>query len=166
MLCLKRVYLSANFCPPTQTIFFQDKKRYVSFIRFEINLILNTFVSVSPTLTKLKVIIIDKTKINTSRRILSISNEKRLALIEFYRSVGPQLRGDYREAAELSSMLIKSGDTFTINKPVADSNARWLSKFLYSAKSYMFNQQLRFNATNLKKMQDFLHFCIFMYLPA
>lgn len=100
------------------------------------------------------------------RRIPSVSAEKRIALIKFYQAIGPQVRGDYEEAAQLALMLLGSGDVFSFKKPAGDSNARWLSKVLYTAKGFMFSRQLTFAKDDLKKMQDFLYFCVFVYLPA
>lgn len=110
---------------------------------------------------------IDKTKFKILRRLPSISDEKRSALVSFYESVGPQLRGDYAEAAELALILLGAGKNVSVKKPSSDSHARWMSKILYAAKDYMFAPQLNvFDASEVKRLQDFLHFAVFVYLPA
>lgn len=109
---------------------------------------------------------INRHKIKTLRRLPSISDEKRQALIDFYRSIGPQLRGDFQEAAELCLVLLGAGHGIVLKKPSSDNNSRWLSKFLFGGKAYMFAPELGFTSEEVKMLQDFLHFCVYVYLPA
>lgn len=88
------------------------------------------------------------------------------SLIGFYESIiDSQVRNDYREAAELAITLLGGTKRF-FKKPAGDSNARWMSKFLYTAKAYMFGNQLGFADTEIKLYQTFLTFCVVVYLPA
>lgn len=52
-----------------------------------------------------------------------------------------------------------------MHPPASDSNAQWLSKFLYSAKTYLFKKQLKLDEETVQKLEDFLVFGIFIYLP-
>lgn len=111
--------------------------------------------------------LIDYTKFSTLPRKFGKTKKHREQLIEFYRSViKSQVRDDYREAAELSLMLLGSNDKFNFRKPAGDSNARWMSKILYASKAYMFADQFGFDDVFVSALEKFLFFSIFAYLPA
>jgi len=94
--------------------------------------------------------------------------ENELQILEF---IDHQLsknskRKDYREALELSRLFITKDVLFTIKKPGCDSQSRWLSKWIYSLKIYLFRNQLRdlnfkCSFTNLR---HFCFFCITVYM--
>lgn len=52
-----------------------------------------------------------------------------------------------------------------MHPPAGDSNARWLSKYLYAAKNYLFKGQLQLDQETIDKLEDFLVFVLFIYLP-
>lgn len=86
--------------------------------------------------------------------------------MDFYQSIlASQVRDDYREAAEIAMMLLGSRKKFTMHPPAGDSNARWLSKYLYGAKNYLFNSQLQLDEETISNLEGFLVLVIFIYLP-
>lgn len=95
-----------------------------------------------------------------------IPSEKRKELLNFYESIlSSQVRDDYREAAEVAMMLLGSKKKFSHHPPAGDSNARWLCKYLYAAKNYLFKDQLKHDSNTVQHLEDFLLFSIFIYLP-
>lgn len=96
-----------------------------------------------------------------------IPSKKRKELIVFYESIlSSQVRGDYREVGEISSMLLGSRRRYTAHPPAGDSNARWLSKIIYSAKNYLYQDQLNLDTDTIRKLEEFLVFAVYTYLPA
>jgi hypothetical protein len=71
-----------------------------------------------------------------------------------------QKRADYKEVLQLSRMFVNSTMVYPIKKPGADTQSRWLSKFIYCLKMYLFRKDLRkikFDCSFTKLR----HFCMF-----
>ena len=80
-------------------------------------------------------------------------------------------RGDYKELLELAKVCLggtvtrKGGFTFTLSKPGADSNARWMSKCLYILKFSLLQHQIpSLTARMKKKIITMSSFILYSYL--
>lgn len=108
----------------------------------------------------------DPKPLKLPKRIKPILENLKQPLITYYRSIlDSQVRKDYREAAELALVLLGQEVT-SFKKPGGDSNARWMAKFLYSAKAYLFSHQIGLNNKDRNNIAIFLVFCVYVYLPA
>lgn len=131
------------------------------------------FILAAPTITTFKEIQKMWSTINKQKRkVLKISTKckdiignRKTELVDFYKSVlsTRNMRGDYREAAELSLMLLGHGEELTLKKPGCDSNARWMAKILYAAKKFMLTKN---DPGMQSKLKEFLIFVVFIYLPS
>ena len=77
-------------------------------------------------------------------------------------------RSDYVQFLELARMFIRSDTLYSIKRPGADSQARWMSKFIYSFKIYLFRDQLRtlkFDCS-FSKLRDFCLFGVQIYIKS
>lgn len=87
-------------------------------------------------------------------------------LLDFFSSIlASQVRDDYREAAEIAMILLGSCKQFVMYPSAGDSNARWVTKFLYGAKKYMYKSQLKLDPQTITNLKDFLGFMVYVYLP-
>lgn len=62
-------------------------------------------------------------------------------------------------------IMLGSCKQFVMYPPVGDSNARWVSKFLYGAKKYKYKSQLKLDPQTITNLKDFLVFMVYVYLP-
>ena len=101
-------------------------------------------------------------------------------IVDLCRSMlrGKFIRCDYKELAELTVLYLtgdlQDGD-FKFKRPGALHRARWMSKLLYSIKMVILSEEIRKQSNNkskrvfqkgqLKKIQDFVKFSIFNYVP-
>ena len=86
------------------------------------------------------------------------------------------LRGDYKEFASLALLYLKDEETLAsfekFLKPGAVHSARWMAKLLYSVKGVLLAPSISklppgtvFGRGQLEKLQAFVKFSIFVYLP-
>ena len=82
-------------------------------------------------------------------------------------------RSDYKEFLELAKLILggtlqrKNGYTYTIQRPGADSHARWMSKAIYTLKLTLLKHQLPELPWNKKqKLDKMTFFILFVYLES
>lgn len=69
-------------------------------------------------------------------------------------------KADYKELLQLTIMFVSNDLKFKIKYPGVDSQSRWISKFIYCFKIYLFRNQLK--SINFKCSFDKLaEFCLF-----
>lgn len=74
-----------------------------------------------------------------------------------------QSREDYKEFLHLSLIFI--GETgYRFRAPGATSNARWMSKAIYSLKMFIFRDQFKLTSRELKGLRDICLFLIRLYI--
>lgn len=73
-----------------------------------------------------------------------------------------QVRADYKEFLELA--LIFLGERFKFHTPGATSNARWMSKAIYSLKIYVFRDQFTLTKREACGIRDVCIFLIRLYI--
>ena len=83
------------------------------------------------------------------------------------------LRGDYREFLELAKLILggtlqrKNRYTYTIQRPGANSRARWMSKAIYTLKLTLLKHQFPELSWNKKqKLDKMTFFILFVYLES
>jgi hypothetical protein len=77
------------------------------------------------------------------------------------------LRGDYREMALLALHCLNPQEgTFQVNKPGATSNARWMSRIIYSFKIVMFRSQFDISHEELTRLVRFNVFIALVYVQS
>ena len=80
-------------------------------------------------------------------------------------------RCDYKEFLELVKIILghrverKNGYSYTLQRPGADHNARWMSKSIYIKKMPLLLHQLDLHWQTKKKVQKITLFVVFAYLP-
>lgn len=93
------------------------------------------------------------------------NEEEYLEFIDYQLSLNHK-RADYKEFLQLARMFIRQDTIFTIKSPGADSQSRWMSKFIYCLKIYLFRKQLtsiKFKCS-FSKLREFCLFGVKIYL--
>lgn len=74
-----------------------------------------------------------------------------------------QIRDDYKEFLQLALIFLGEGQ-FGFRTPGATSNARWMSKRIYSLKMFIFRNQFSLSNSNLAGLRDICVFLIKLYV--
>ena len=83
------------------------------------------------------------------------------------------VRCDYKELVELTLLYLSGDRNYTFSRPGALHKARWMAKILYSIKMVLLSDKINdelpkgsvFASGQLKKIQRFVKFCVFVYVP-
>jgi hypothetical protein len=105
-----------------------------------------------------------------------ILGEKKLQIIAMCKELLAEqfVRCDYKELVELTLLYLSGdGNDTTFNRPGALHKARWMAKLLYSLKIVLLSDKIEdelpkgsvFASGQLKKIQTFVKFCVFVYVP-
>lgn len=76
-----------------------------------------------------------------------------------------QIRDDYKEFLQLALTFLGEG-CFGFRTPGATSNARWMSKAIYSLKMFIFREQFPLSKNDMAGLRDICVFLIKLYVKA